>query len=298
MNLDLAKIVAAVNGRLVPHGGPVAVNGVTTDSRQVVAGNLFVALKGPNFDGHDFVATAAADGAVAALCEHAVSGVAIPQVVVEDSLRGLGDLASVWRQRFSLPVAAITGSSGKTTTKEMLAAMLSNRSPGLKTEGNLNNLIGLPLTLFRLADEHRWAVLEMGMSERGEIARLTEIARPGVGIITNVAPAHLATLRSLDGIARAKGELFAALPAGGTAVVNGDDEKVSSIPVANGVKRLIFGTTRDAEVRAEAIAAEGASVIFTLKSPAGERRIRLAMPGRRRECACRYGSRTGPPVRS
>lgn len=280
MNLDLQKITSAVNGKLHPHGAHGEINGIATDSRTVAPGELFVALRGPSFDGHNFIAAATAKGAQAVLCDHLVAEQSLPQIVVADTLRALGDLAALWRHRFHLPVAAITGSSGKTTTKEMLAAILSRSAPGLKTAGNFNNLIGLPLTLFQLTSTEQWAVLEMGMSERGEIARLTEISAPTVGVITNVAPAHLLTMKSLGGIARAKGELFAGLHPGGVAVINLDDERVAAIPVANGVQRRTYGLTAGAEVRGEGIRPEGAEVRFVLHAAGEVRPIRLPVAGR------------------
>jgi UDP-N-acetylmuramoyl-tripeptide--D-alanyl-D-alanine ligase len=162
----------------------------------------------------------------------------------------------------------------------MLAAILVQTAPGLKTDGNFNNLVGLPLTLFRLDASHQWAVLEMGMSNRGEIARMTTIARPTVGIITNVGPAHLETLFGLDGVTRAKGELFAALPAGGTAVINIDDERVAGIPVANGARRLCYGLSGSADVLGEEIVVQGNEVHFQLRLPTGIWPVTIAVPGR------------------
>lgn len=280
MKLDLQKIAMAVNGKLSPHNVHGEINGIATDSRTISPGELFVALRGPTFDGHNFIADVTARGALAVLCDHHLADVTLPQIVVPDTQRALGDLAAFWRHRFHLPVAAITGSSGKTTTKEMLAAILNVTSPGLKTAGNFNNLIGLPLTIFQLSSNAGWAVLEMGMSERGEIARLTEIAAPTVGVITNVAPAHLLTMKSLDGIARAKGELFAALRPDSVAVINLDDDLVAAIPVANGVQRRTYGLSPLAEIRGEQIRPEGAEVRFTLHTPAGTRAVRLPVPGR------------------
>jgi UDP-N-acetylmuramoyl-tripeptide--D-alanyl-D-alanine ligase len=280
MNLDLQKIASAVNGKLHPHHAHGEICGIATDSRLLTPGELFVALRGPTFDGHDFIAAAAARGAGAILCDHLRAEQSLPQIVVADTLRALGDLAAFWRHRFHLPVAAITGSSGKTTTKEMLAAILARTAPGLKTAGNFNNLIGLPLTLFQLSTAAQWAVLEMGMSERGEIARLTEIAAPNVGVITNVAPAHLLTMKSLGAIARAKGELFAALQPGALAVINLDDERVAAIPVANGVQRRTYGLTAAAEIRAAEIRPEGAEVRFVLHAAGEARPLRLPVPGR------------------
>jgi UDP-N-acetylmuramoyl-tripeptide--D-alanyl-D-alanine ligase len=280
MNLDLQKIASAVNGKLHPYNAHGEISGIATDSRTMATGELFVALRGPSFDGHDFVVAAAAGGAAAVLCDHLMAEHSLPQIVVADTLRALGDLAAFWRHRFQLPVAAITGSSGKTTTKEMLAAILARTAPGLKTAGNFNNLIGLPLTLFQLTSADQWAVLEMGMSERGEIARLTEIAAPTVGVITNVAPAHLLTMKSLGAIARAKGELFAALQPGSLAVINLDDERVAAIPVANGVQRRTYGLAAAAEVRADEIRPEGAEVRFVLHAAGEARPLRLPVPGR------------------
>jgi UDP-N-acetylmuramoyl-tripeptide--D-alanyl-D-alanine ligase len=204
----------------------------------------------------------------------------VPVVRVNDTLEALGDLAAAHRRQFAGPLVAVTGSSGKTTTKEMLTNILAQTAPGLKTEGNFNNLVGLPLTLLRLEAHHQWAVLEMGMSNRGEIARMAAIACPMVGIITNVGPAHLETLHGLDGVARAKGELFAALPAGGTAVINADDDRVAGIPVANGARRLYYGLTETAEVRGEMIEVRGSEVHFRLLLPNGSWPVTITVPGR------------------
>lgn len=226
MKLTLQQIAHIVGGDLSPSGARATVSGISTDSRTVGRGELFVPLRGDRFDGHDFLCQAARMGAAVCLSEEVLAGFPVPAIRVEDTLAALGQLAAALRRDFSGPVIAVTGSSGKTTTKEMLSAILSLSGAGLKTAGNFNNLIGLPLTLFRLEAAHRWAILEMGMSARREIARLAEIADPGVGVITNVGPAHLETLENLDGVARAKGELFAALKPGGTAVINADDELV------------------------------------------------------------------------
>ena len=238
--------IARATGGSINGCGAAGVSGVSTDSRSVQRGELFVALSGPNFDGHDFIPGAAAAGVKAFLVRTdwlATHGAQAGTVciAVPDTLRGLGDLAAFHRSRFDLPVVGVTGSNGKTTTKEMLAAILEQTGPGLKTSGNLNNLIGLPLMLFQLTAEHRWAVLEMGMSEPGEIDRLTEIARPVMGIITNALPAHLESMGSVENVASAKGELFLRLPAGGVAVANADDPLVSTLPAARGVRRVAFG---------------------------------------------------------
>ncbi|GAB4175364.1 MAG: UDP-N-acetylmuramoyl-tripeptide--D-alanyl-D-alanine ligase [Geothermobacteraceae bacterium] len=281
MNLSVQQIAEITGGRLTPANADVSVSGVSTDSRTIRAGELFVPLRGPRYDGHDFLLRALQNGAGACLSEEVIAGLKVPVIQVSDTLRALGDLAAAHRCGYRGPLVAVTGSSGKTTTKEMLAAILERTAPGLKSAGNFNNLVGVPLTLFGLRpDTHRWAVLEMGMSARGEIARLAEIAQPTVGLITNIGPAHLETLRGLDGVARAKGELFAALAAGGTAVVNADDERVLNLPVANGVRRLLYGLSSEAEVRAERIEARGASVRFRLLAGDQAAEVELQVAGR------------------
>lgn len=281
MRMDLQKIAEITGGRVFPEGAKRAVVGFSTDTRTLQEGDLFIPLRGENFDGHDYLLQAAQRGAAACLSEEVVADLPIPVVRVADTLKALGDLAAALRLALTGPVIAVTGSSGKTTTKEMLAGILSLTAPGLKTEGNFNNLVGLPHTIFRLKpEEHRWAVLEMGMSARGEIARLAEIATPQIGIITNVGAAHLETLQGLDGVARAKGELFAALHAGGTAVINADDERVKAIPVANGVRRLFFGLAPGAQVRGEEIVPAGEAVSFKLVLPQGVFPVHLSTPGR------------------
>ncbi|WP_027715927.1 UDP-N-acetylmuramoyl-tripeptide--D-alanyl-D-alanine ligase [Desulfuromonas sp. TF] len=280
MKLTLQQLAQILGADITPSGARATVSGISTDSRTVGRGELFVPLRGDRFDGHDFLCQAARQGAAACLSEEVLSGFPVPVIRVENTLAALGNLAASLRRGFSGPVIAVTGSSGKTTTKEMLSAILSLSDVGLKTAGNFNNLIGLPLTLFRLEPRHRWAILEMGMSARREIARLAEIADPTVGVITNVGPAHLETLLNLDGVARAKGELFAALKPGGTAVINADDELVAQLPVANGVRRLLFGTSPEAQVRAEEIEVTGEAVCFRLLVPEGERFVTLKVPGR------------------
>jgi len=282
LSLDTQTITKITGGRLIPGAGgaDVVVSGISTDSRTLKPGDLFIPLRGPNFDGHDFLIRALRNGAVACLSEEVVGAFPVPLIQVQDTLRALGDLAAARRRDFSGPVVGLTGSAGKTTTKEMLAGILSLTGPGLKTEGNFNNLIGLPLTLFRLTDRHQWVVLEMGMSARGEIARLTEIAEPFVGIVTNVGPAHLESLLNLDGVMRAKGELFAAMKPGSIAVVNTDDERVVQLPVANGVRRITFGLNDRAEVRASDVVAKKQRIGFDLLLPKGLRPVWLNVAGR------------------
>ncbi len=277
MKLSVRRIAEITGGRLSPAGAEGVVRGISTDSRTIRPGELFVPLRGPKYDGHDFLLRALQNGAAACLSEEVIAGLKVPVIQVEDSLRALGDLAAAHRRNYQGPLVAVTGSSGKTTTKEMLAAILERTAPGLKSAGNFNNLVGVPLTLFGLRpEEHRWAVIEMGMSARGEIARLAEIAAPTLGLITNIGPAHLETLHGLDGVARAKGELFAALQPGAVAVINADDPRVLALPVANGVHRLLYGLSGEAEVRAEAVVARGRQVRFRLC--VGDRSARVVLP--------------------
>lgn len=222
--LTLETALAATQGRLEGANAPLNFTTVATDSRAVPAGSLFVCLKGPNFDGHAFAEQAVAAGAAAVVAQEGFSGaLGVPVIRVEDTLAALGLLAREWRRAWGGKVVAITGSSGKTSTKEMVAAYFALGLPVLKTEGNQNNEIGVPLTLFRLTPDHAVAIVEMGMRAQGEIAYLTKIAEPDVGIITNIGVAHLGRLGSQEAIASAKAELWRNLPAGGTAVVPFDD---------------------------------------------------------------------------
>ena len=280
----LKEIAEATGGDMVGEPGALA-TGVSTDSRAAAPGELFVALRGERFDGHDFIAPCAARGVGIFLVDAAwQAGHTLPAgscaVVVPDTLRGLGDLAAWHRRRFKIQVVAVTGSNGKTTTKEMLARILTQTGPGLKTEGNLNNLIGLPLTLLRLTGKERWVVLELGMSDFGEIDRLAEIAAPDLGIITNAFPAHLEHLGSVEGVARAKGELFLRLKPGAWAVYNVDDPLVSKCPSPTSVNRLTFGL-RGAEVSSASIKTLGKKgESFTLRLPNEEQPVLLSAFGR------------------
>ncbi|MEE4254189.1 MAG: UDP-N-acetylmuramoyl-tripeptide--D-alanyl-D-alanine ligase [Desulfuromusa sp.] len=276
---DLERIARITDGDFSGRKINCQLSGISTDSRNLIPGSLFVPLRGERFDGHDYLSQAVKNGAAACLSEEVVAGLSVPVVRVADTLRALGDIAAAYRLQLNGPLVAITGSVGKTTTKEMLATILSRVAPGLKTAGNFNNLIGLPLTLFRLEKEHQWAVLEMGTSALGEIERLTEIAQPTIGIITNIGAAHLETLQGLDGVSRAKGELYAGLQ-GGTAILNLDDPRVARLPVANGVKKLTYGVSTKAEVRAENIEENALGIQFDLLFSGQRTRAQLSLPGR------------------
>jgi UDP-N-acetylmuramoyl-tripeptide--D-alanyl-D-alanine ligase len=242
------ELAAATGGRW--EGSPPApVLGVSTDTRTLAPGALFVALKGERFDAHDYLGEAAGKGAAAAVVAAAWRGAhpaapPLPLLVVPDPLRALGAMARHHRRRFELPVVGVTGSNGKTTTREMIAGILATRGPVLKSEGNLNNEIGVPLTLFGLDERHRAAVVEMGMSNPGEIARLAAIALPQIGVVTLVAPAHLAGLGSLDAVADAKAELYEGLPEGGIAVANADDARLLKRAQASGRRMITFSAAR------------------------------------------------------
>lgn len=276
---DLERIARITDGDFSGRKINCLLSGISTDSRNITPGALFIPLRGERFDGHDYISQAVKNGAAACLSEEVIAGLSVPVVRVANTLQALGDIAAAYRLQLNGPLVAITGSAGKTTTKEMLASILEQVAPGLKTAGNFNNLIGLPLTLFRLNKEHQWAVLEMGTSALGEIERLTQIAQPTIGVITNIGAAHLETLRGLDGVSRAKGELFAGLQ-GGTAILNLDDSRVSCLPVANGVKKLTYGLSAEAQVWAENIEEVSAGVQFDLLFDGQSYRVQLTIPGR------------------
>ena len=277
--MRLSEIAKATGGRVI--GEDVLVHSVGTDSRKLEAGQLFIALKGERFDGHDYAESILSQGAAAVLISRDV-GVA-PAVLVEDTRLALGRLAAWWRAKFFIPVAAITGSNGKTSVKEMLAAILRVAAGAddtvLATQGNLNNDIGLPLTLLRLRDHHRYAVVEMGMNHAGEISYLTRIGRPDVALINNATSAHLGGLGSVEGVAKAKGEIFEGLANGGVAVINADDAYAGLWQSLAGQHRIVrFGLHTGAEVTAAyTLYADGSDL--QLHTPDGERALRLPVPG-------------------
>ncbi len=278
---QLSAVAGRIGGRLT--GAAAAFARVGPETGQLQRGDLFVALKGERFDGHDYVLRAASLGAAGSLVSHAVDG-APAQVTTADTLEGLQAYAASWRQDFGMPVIGVTGSSGKTTTKQMLAAVCAARGPVLATEGNLNNHIGVPLTLLRLRAEHRTAVIEMGANHGGEIALLARLARPDIGIVTQAGDAHLEGFGSREGVARAKGELFSAL-GGGVAVINRDDTYFDLWQgLAGAATVLSFGLSPQADVRAESISAEPPQApvcsVFTLVTPQGRARVELPLPGR------------------
>ena len=264
------ELLTATGGRLTE---PVSVWGVTTDSRRVNPGELFVALSGDNFDAHAFVPQAFARGAAAALVSRPVDGAAGPLLVVEDTLRAFQELARFHRERFGLPVVALTGSNGKTSTKEMIAAVLEPLGPVHRTAGNLNNHVGVPYTILRADNEDRWLVLELGMNHAGELRTLTHIAKPDVAALTIVAPAHLQYFESIDAIADAKFEIFEGLAEGGQVILNGECAEISKALTRHNLtaKTLRFGNKHGFDgqlVSVKSLGFEGLEIEFQLK---GER---------------------------
>lgn len=259
-------------------GDDIGFAGVSTDSRRLPAGALFVALVGPNFDGHDFIAAAREWGACAALVSRRVAD-PLPQLRVADTLLALGHLGAAWRERFAGPLIALTGSNGKTTLKEMIAAILRVRGPTLATDGNLNNDIGVPLTLLRLGEEHAYAVIEMGANHPCEIAYLTGLAIPDVAIVNNAGPCHLEGFGDVAGVARGKGEIFQGLGSDGVAVINRDDAFADYWIGLNPGRRVVgFGLDRPADVSGRVL--DPTANLIRVRADGEDIEIRLPLPGR------------------
>lgn len=280
--MTLQTLAHAIDGQAL--GPDVLFTSVGTDSRAIEAGQLFIALKGEKFDGHRFVEQALRDGASAALVsdDHGAWQTK-PHVLVKDTRLALGQLGAYWRGQFSCPLIGVTGSSGKTTVKEMLAAILREEVGAyeavLATQGNLNNDIGMPLTLLRLRAEHRFAVIEMGMNHAGEIRYLTHLAKPTVTVINNAGSAHIGELGSLEAIAQAKGEILEGLASEGVAVLNADDVFFSFWSgLAKGKRLLTFGLQASADVTAS-YQLEPEAVKLVLKTPYGKGEATLLAPG-------------------
>jgi UDP-N-acetylmuramoyl-tripeptide--D-alanyl-D-alanine ligase len=280
-----AELAAVTGGRWLPGAlAPAELRGLAIDSRTLMSGQLFVAIPGPRFDGHDFLAAAAARGASAALVTRrpaeAPPGLALLEVA--DTSQALLDLGAHARAQARLPIVAVTGSAGKTTTKEIAATLLAKLGPVLKTEGNLNNHLGVPLTLLRLEPQHRAAVLELGMSAAGELRRLTHVVRPQVAVITLVAAAHLEFFDSLDAIAAAKSEILEGLDDDGLAVLNFDDPRLRALGLArraSGRRVAFFGRDRACDVSAEHWRGSAHGMRFDLHADGRSVDVALALPG-------------------
>jgi UDP-N-acetylmuramoyl-tripeptide--D-alanyl-D-alanine ligase len=277
------EIVRATHGALVVGDLGIAVAGVGIDSRTIGVGEAFFAIRGHRLDGHAFVGEATGRGA-ACLVVHSLPDpipAGVPLVLVDDTTRALGLLAAAHRARFDIPVVAVTGSNGKTTTKEMIAAVLGTRWRVLKPESSFNNQWGLPLTLLRLAPEHEALVVELGTNQRGEIAALAALAAPTVGVVTGVAAVHTEFLGSLEGVAEEKAALVRALPPTGCAVLNADDPRVAAMARQTPARVLTYGRAADAQVRAlDDVREDDQGIGFTVAAGGAQAAVRLAFAGR------------------
>ena len=281
MKATLAAFAQSCGGQLI--GADAAFSGVSTDSRTVNSGELFVALSGPRFNGEDYVAAAVARGAAGAVVRTQQAS-ACSQILVEDTLTALARGAKAWREGFAIPLVGVAGSNGKTTVKELISSILSQVGPCLSTRGNLNNHIGVPLTLFRINADHRFAVVEMGADRAGEVATLVSIGRPTIGIITNAGAEHLAGFGSLEGVARAEGEMVAGLSAQATAVINHDDPFALLWKNMTPAQVSTFGLEPGADFTAGSIRTtideSGFVTHFTLHAPQGSVPAQLHLAGR------------------
>ena len=282
MKRSLAAFAKACGGRLVGEDRPYTC--VVTDTRGLPSGSLYVALRGPRFDGNQFVGAAAAAGAVGAVVDRPLDTAPLPLIEVGDGQEALSRAAAGFRAAYTGPVVGVAGSNGKTTVKEMLAAILSQGGPCLATRGNLNNHIGVPLTLLRLEPSHAAAVVEIGANHPGEVAALAALARPDVGLITNAGAEHLEGFGDLDGVARAEGEMVASLRPEGHAILNFDDPYFDLWRGMTAARVSSFGLGEGADFRAVGLAEhldeQGFSASFDLVSPAGRRAVRLNVGGR------------------
>ncbi len=279
--MHLSEAAIATKGQVI--GQDVLFTCVTNDSRGNNPGQLFVAMKGERVDGHDYALSAIENGAAAAMVSHEVDGLA-SALLVKNTRLALGDLAAHWRGKFNIPLAAITGSNGKTTVKEMLASILrvaaGDDDQVLATVGNLNNDIGLPLTLLKLRKQHRYAVAEMGMNHFGEIRYLTRVGRPTVALVNNATTAHLGGLGSVEGIAKAKGEIFEGLSADGVAVINADDEFAPLWRALAADHRILtFGLHQAADVSAS-FTLNAESSDMQISTPLGAASVKLPVAGK------------------
>jgi len=281
--IQLKDVILATGGTLLQGMPSVSIDKVSTDSRDVKSGDLFVALKGERFDGHDFIEEAVKKGAQA-LITHVIKDNLpgeIGVVLVKDTLKALQDIAAFYRRLFNIPVTAVTGSTGKTTTKDMIHTLLAANFNVLKSEGNLNNQIGLPLTLFKLNKSHQMTVVEMGMSGFNEISRLAAIAEPSLGVITNIGLSHIENLGSRENILKAKLELFERFDKRCTAILNADDDLLWGIRNKLSFPVIYYGTKSGIDLCADSIESlNGKGISYTLHSEGEKRRIRLNVPGR------------------
>jgi UDP-N-acetylmuramoyl-tripeptide--D-alanyl-D-alanine ligase len=284
MKRSLAAFARSCGGELI--GTDRHFTGVSTDTRTLAAGELFVALRGPRFNANDFVNAAETAGAAGAVVDTLVDR-PLPQILVKDTQNALTAASAAWRNHFQFPIVGVAGSNGKTTVKEMIAAILERSGPALATRGNFNNHIGVPLTLFRLDAAHRHAVVEIGANRAGEVADLVKIARPTVGLITNAGAEHLEGFGSIEGVARAEGEMVAGLEPSATAIVNADDVFADLWRGMTRARVVTFGIANPADFSAHDITtaisttvAEGFVTRFEMRTPTGATPVELALAGR------------------
>ena len=279
--LTLERIAAVCGGTYVGEESKrgLCIQGAVTDSRQIKEGYLFLPVKGERVDGHDFIPSVFAQGALATLTEKPLESCPGPYIQVESCLASLKKIAAYYRSQLSIPIVGITGSVGKTSTKEMIASVLSAKYHVLKTAGNFNNEIGLPLTILRIQKEHEVAVVEMGISEFGEMRRLAEIARPDLCVITNIGTCHLENLGDRDGVLRAKTEVFEHLSPGAAVFLNGDDDKLAGISQAGDTTPLFYGRNGQdiCMDEVEELGLKGSRA--NLHTPKGEIRVEIPIPG-------------------
>ncbi|NLJ99900.1 MAG: UDP-N-acetylmuramoyl-tripeptide--D-alanyl-D-alanine ligase, partial [Clostridia bacterium] len=281
IELTLNEFLRISEGELISGYKDVLFKGVSTDTRDLTPGEAFFALKGENFDGHDFVQEAFNNGAAVAVVEQSIGHISedYPIIKVGSTLQALQKLAEWWRRRFDIPVIGITGSSGKTTTKDILSSILEVKMNVHKTWGNFNNEIGVPLTLLGLDNHHDVCVVEMAMRGLGEIWELCGIAYPTMGIITNIGSAHYERLGSMENIAKAKGELARSIPQGGLVMLNGDDRWSSYIAVITAGRVMSYGFGEGAQLRARKIKSTSTGTIFTFDYQNGSHAMRLPLLG-------------------
>ena len=287
--ITLSQVCDAVNGQLI--GQPIssmdlAVAGVSINTRENCNNKLFVAINGDNFDAHEFVQQAQDAGACALLVERHVDS-SLPTIKVDSTQQALADLSTWWRSNFAIPVIGVTGSVGKTSVKEMLACIFAELGQGIATKGNLNNELGVPLTLMRLAENDKYAIVEMGMNHAGEIARITKMAKPTIALINNAAAAHLEGLGSIEAVADAKAEIFQGLPEGGIAIINNDDRFANDwLAQTKQFKQLTFALDNDADITASfQIKGDGLLILVTYQNESfdvsvnalGEHNVRNAL---------------------
>lgn len=281
-HMTLKEIAAACGGRYIGSEALAGkeVSSVVIDSRKVQKDSLFIAIRGARVDGHTFIPKTIRDGALCAVSEEDLGDVSHPYILVDSCTQALKDIAEHYRRSLDIKVVGISGSVGKTSTKEMIASVLSQKYHVLKTEGNFNNEIGLPLTIFNIREEHEIAVLEMGISNFGEMTRLAKMARPDICVITNIGCAHLEQLKSRDGILKAKTEMFAYMNPEGAILFNGDDDKLAAFTPENGIRPVYFGLGPDCGFRAEQVedlGLKGTDAIFV--TPASKFHAHISIPG-------------------